>query len=205
QPEVNLQCVHRDPGEQVQFAHPLLGRQREHGPEQQQAVSERGDHRRAAEQMAPAVGAPARRQQHQRAQRRESDQQPRVLLHRPGGGDRLRRPGFCREKCPGTCHRRHHAPSQYFSRLASSTEAERRVRKIDMMMASPTTTSAAATTITKKAMTCPSTVPAIRAKVTSVRLTALSISSTHMKTTIALRRTSTPTTPMLNSNADSSK
>ena len=35
-----------------------------------------------------------------------------------------------------------------------------------------------------------------RANVTSVRLQALSISSTHMKTTIALRRTRTPTAPI---------
>ena len=45
----------------------------------------------------------------------------------------------------------------------------------------------------------------IRAKVTRVRLTALSISSMHMNTTIALRRTSTPTAPMANSSADSSR
>ena len=42
---------------------------------------------------------------------------------------------------------------QYFSRLASSTEADRRVRKIVTMIARPTTTSAAATTMTKNAMT----------------------------------------------------
>ncbi len=40
-----------------------------------------------------------------------------------------------------------------FSRLASSTEAERRERKMAMMMANPTTTSAAATTMTNRAMT----------------------------------------------------
>ena len=45
----------------------------------------------------------------------------------------------------------------------------------------------------------------MRAKVTSVRFTALSISSTHMNTTIALRRTSTPTAPMVNSSADSTR
>ena len=74
-----------------------------------------------------------------------------------------------------------------------------------MMMASPTTTSAAATTITKNAMIWPSRVPLIREKVTSARLTALSISSTHMNSTIALRRTSTPTAPMVNSAADSTR
>jgi hypothetical protein len=79
------------------------------------------------------------------------------------------------------------------------------VRKIDMMIARPTTTSAAATTMTKKAMTWPSRAPLMRAKVTRLRLTALSISSMHMNTTIALRRTSTPTAPMENSSADSSR
>src|SRR3712207_8753613 len=67
-----------------------------------------------------------------------------------------------------------------------------------MMIARPTTTSAAATTMTKKAMTWPSSVPVARAKVTSVRFTELSISSTHMNTTMALRRTRTPTAPMVN-------
>ena len=38
---------------------------------------------------------------------------------------------------------------------------------------------------------------------TNVRLTALSISSTHMNSTSGLRRTITPTTPMENSTADS--
>ena len=65
-------------------------------------------------------------------------------------------------------------------------------------MASPTTTSAAATTITKKAITWPSSAPCIRANATNARLAALSMSSTHMNTTIALRRTSTPTAPITN-------
>src|SRR5919202_5544709 len=92
--------------------------------------------------------------------------------------------------------------SQYFSRLASSTEAERRVRKMVMMIASPTTTSAAATTITKKAATCPSRLPLTRANVTSARFDALNMSSTHMNTTIALRRVSTPTHPIVKMIAD---
>jgi hypothetical protein len=37
------------------------------------------------------------------------------------------------------------------------------------------------------------------------RLTAFSISSMHMNTTMALRRISTPVTPMANSTADSSR
>ena len=45
---------------------------------------------------------------------------------------------------------------QCFSRFAASTLAERRDRKMVMMMASPITTSQAATTIVKNATTCPS-------------------------------------------------
>src|SRR6478735_6238927 len=71
-----------------------------------------------------------------------------------------------------------------------------------MMIASPTTTSAAATTITKNAAIWPSRLPLAREKVTSARLLALSISSTHMHTTIALRRVSTPTQPRVNRIAD---
>ena len=71
-----------------------------------------------------------------------------------------------------------------------------------MMMASPTTTSAAATTMTKNAMICPSRLPLMRLNVTSARFAAFSISSTHMNRTIALRRMSTPTAPMVNSAPD---
>ena len=91
---------------------------------------------------------------------------------------------------PGSRH------GQYFSRFGSSTDADWRARKIDIRIARPTTTSAAATTITKNAMTCPSSDPCILAKATNARLTAFSMSSTHMNTTIALRRTSTPTAPI---------
>src|SRR5205085_3996145 len=97
---------------------------------------------------------------------------------------------------------RHRQCHQYFNRLASSTEADRRVRYTEMMMARPTTTSAAATTMTKNAMICPLRSPLIRENVTSARLAAFSMSSTHMKTTIALRRRSTPTDPMVNRIAD---
>ena len=41
--------------------------------------------------------------------------------------------------------------------------------------------------------------------VTSDRLTALSISSTHMNTTIAFLRTRNPTAPMPNSSAESTR
>ena len=64
-----------------------------------------------------------------------------------------------------------------------------------MMIASPIAASAAATAITNSAGRCPMSTPWARAKARKVRLLALSISSTHMKTTSALRRTSTPNTP----------
>src|SRR5881392_975160 len=70
-----------------------------------------------------------------------------------------------------------------------------------MMIASPTAASAAATVITKKTNTCPAT-PCTCANATNARLTALSISSTHMKMMIALRRVSTPTTPIVNNTAE---
>src|SRR4029079_6543167 len=73
-------------------------------------------------------------------------------------------------------------------------------RKRAMMIASPTAASAAATVMTKKTKTCPAT-PYTCANATEVRFTALSISSTHMKTMIALRRVSTPTTPIMNRTA----
>jgi hypothetical protein len=47
-------------------------------------------------------------------------------------------------------------------------------------------------------MTCPSRLACSLAKATNERLTAFSISSTHMKMTRALRRTSTPTAPITN-------
>src|SRR5829696_4955591 len=70
-----------------------------------------------------------------------------------------------------------------------------------MMIARPTAASAAATVMTKKTKTCPAT-PYTCANATKVRFTALSISSTHMKMMIALRRVSTPTTPIVNSTAE---
>src|SRR6266545_4545756 len=69
------------------------------------------------------------------------------------------------------------------------------------MIASPTAASAAATAMTKNTNTCPP-IPRFCASATNVRLTALSISSTHMKITIALRRNSTPATPSVNSTAE---
>src|SRR5579862_3513641 len=65
----------------------------------------------------------------------------------------------------------------------------------------PTTTSAAATVITKNTTAWPPMSSSMRANVTKVRLTALSISSTHMNMTSTLRRMSRPTAPMVNSTA----
>src|SRR4029079_700913 len=70
-----------------------------------------------------------------------------------------------------------------------------------MMIASPTAASAAATVITKNTKTCPPA-PYCCAKATKVRFTALSISSTHMNTMIALRRISTPNRPITKSTAE---
>jgi hypothetical protein len=85
-------------------------------------------------------------------------------------------------------------------------------RYIITIMASPTLTSAAATTMIKKTKICPS-IPAfgfvaasacwcIFEKATSNRFTAFSISSMHMKIMIALRRVSTPATPIQNNATD---
>src|ERR1700750_585023 len=70
-----------------------------------------------------------------------------------------------------------------------------------MMIANPTAASAAATVITKKTNTWPAT-PYACANATKLRFTAFSISSTHMNTMIALRRISTPNTPIANSTAE---
>src|SRR3954447_25405756 len=69
-----------------------------------------------------------------------------------------------------------------------------------MMIARPTAASAAATVIEKKTKICPAG-PYARENATKVRFTALSMSSTHMKMMIALRRVSTPITPIVNRTA----
>src|SRR6478672_3609884 len=74
-------------------------------------------------------------------------------------------------------------------------------RKIAMMIASPTAASAAATVMTKTTNTCPA-IPYTLLSATNVRFTAFSMSSTHMKMMIALRRVSTPIAPIVNSTAD---
>src|SRR5207247_2478086 len=72
------------------------------------------------------------------------------------------------------------------------------------MMASPTAASAAATAMTNNTKIWPLT-PSRWASATNVRFTALSISSTHMKITMALRRISTPAKPIVNRTAESAR
>ena len=79
-------------------------------------------------------------------------------------------------------------------------------RRMATMMPRPTTTSAAATTITKNTVVCPPMSLELRLRAaTKLRLTALSISSTHISMMSGLRRTSTPTVPMPNSTAASTR
>lgn len=84
------------------------------------------------------------------------------------------------------------------------------------MIARPTLTSAAATTMMKNTNSCASSpveylgppkpeftnAYCIFEKATSNRFTAFSISSMHMNTIMALRRTSTPVIPMQNSTSE---
>src|SRR4029453_6292996 len=110
-----------------------------------------------------------------------------------------RRPRFRRCHCPASlssgAHQRINARSSTLMRI--------RARKIATMMASPTATSAAATVITKNTMIWPCAPPCARPKATNARFAAFSISSIDMKMTSGLRRTRTPTTPIVNRIADS--
>src|SRR6266481_2733872 len=65
-------------------------------------------------------------------------------------------------------------------RLSSSAWTVARLRKVEMMMPSPTAASAAATVITKNAITCPSIEPSRLPSEMKVRLTAFSINSIDM-------------------------
>src|SRR5208282_6015918 len=65
-----------------------------------------------------------------------------------------------------------------------------------MMTARPTVASAAATTITKKTNNCPSRFPKYREKPMKAKLTALSISSMHMKTVMMFFRKTNPAAPI---------
>ena len=79
-----------------------------------------------------------------------------------------------------------------------STNTVSRSRNRLTMIASPTATSAAATAITKNTNTWPSSEWSWFPNDTNARFAALSISSTDMKMMMALRRTSTPTMPIVN-------
>src|SRR5262249_19036474 len=82
---------------------------------------------------------------------------------------------------------------QPLSRWISSTNTVSRRRNRCTMMARPIATSAAATVMTKNTKICPSSDFRWLANATNARFAALSISSTLMKMTSALRRMSTPT------------
>src|SRR6267142_7208900 len=92
-----------------------------------------------------------------------------------------------------------------FKTLASSTSNDSRLRKMVMMIPKPTAASAAATVITIKTNNWPETSRKKLEKATKVRLTALSINSMHMNIEITFRLMSTPTTPMVNSTAESAR
>src|SRR5437588_8816434 len=89
--------------------------------------------------------------------------------------------------------------------LASSTSKDSRVRKMAMMIPRPTAASAAATVMTIKTSNCPVTSRKKLEKATKVRFTAFSISSIHMNIEMTLRLIITPTTPIVNSTADSAR
>lgn len=72
---------------------------------------------------------------------------------------------------------------------------------IAIIIASPTAASAAATVITKNTNNCPTELPKKEEKATKLRFAELSISSMHIKTTIAFRLVKTPATPTMNINA----
>src|SRR5213594_1929826 len=74
-----------------------------------------------------------------------------------------------------------------------------------MIIPKPTAASAAATVITMKTKSWPVTSRKKLENATNVRFTALSISSMHMNIEITLRLIITPTTPIVNSTAESAK
>src|SRR5436305_2476288 len=80
----------------------------------------------------------------------------------------------------------------------SSTSILWRVRKMETIIARPTTTSAAATVSTIKTNICPSAESSLLEMATNDKLTAFNINSIDMKIINGLRRMSTPTTPTVN-------
>ncbi|MPM40358.1 hypothetical protein SDC9_86998 [bioreactor metagenome] len=147
QPEARRPAARVDPFVQRGAHHALVRRTQQHLGEQAGGDRERPDRHQGGQVVAPLVGHPSEDEQQQGTERGGGDHRPAPGEHSLGRdrGDQFKRN-----------HRR--AP-QNFSRLASSTEAERRVRYMDTMIARPTTTSQAATTITNSAPTCPSRTP----------------------------------------------
>src|SRR6185437_4056839 len=89
--------------------------------------------------------------------------------------------------------------------LESSTSSDSRFRKMEMMIPKPTAASAAATVITMNTNNWPVTSRKKLENATNVRFTAFSISSMHMNIEMTLRLIITPTTPIVNSTAESAK
>src|SRR6266581_445853 len=176
QREGDLQVAHREPvpiadhdrGRRVEL------RQLEHG---HRGGRERQHEHSDADQRDGALGA--RRGERQRA-----------VHHEPGERQRRHHPEQRERRKRGQRH-------QPLSRLMFCKSTVWRCRYTARMIASPTAASAAATAMTKNTKIWPAT-PSCCAKATNARLAALSISSTHMKMTIALRRSSTPSTPTAN-------
>src|ERR1043165_8822536 len=76
---------------------------------------------------------------------------------------------------------------------------------MEMMIPKPTAASAAATVITMKTNNWPLTSRKKLENATNVRFTAFSISSMHINIEMTLRLIMTPTTPMVNSTAESAR
>src|SRR5262245_58703707 len=96
-----------------------------------------------------------------------------------------------------------HLHTYHFKRFKILISVLRVLRYIVTRMARPTATSAAATAIIKNTNTWPDGSFNRLENATSKRLTSLSINSIHIKMMIAFRRYSTPSTPMVNSAAES--
>src|SRR5205823_2024618 len=140
----------------------------------ERGARERPDEHTHADQRDGALGAGRRERQ-------------RAVHHETGEGQRRHHP---EQRERGQRH-------QPLSRLMFCKSTVWRCRYTARMIASPTAASAAATAMTKNTKIWPAT-PSCCAKATNARLAAFSISSTHMKMTIALRRSSTPSTPTAN-------
>src|SRR5512133_1692139 len=85
--------------------------------------------------------------------------------------------------------------------LSLSTSRSMRLRAIATIRPRPTTTSEAATAITASAKICPVSSPWWRANVISARFAPLSMISSESRTISGLRRSSTPSAPVENRKA----